>query len=98
MVGAGSRRRSGFVTECTLSGSGLWSVGTGRRSHQGTRKRPAAVAERPLGPPLARPVLRASRPQRAGGGRVFRVPCARSEVDAGNRETLLGSLLHAAVF
>jgi TolB-like protein/Tfp pilus assembly protein PilF len=38
---------------------------------------------------LARPVLRSGRPQRAGGGRVCRVPRARTEMDAVEHATLL---------
>src|SRR5262249_22508114 len=65
---------------------------------QRARERPAAVAERPCGPLVARPVLRAGRPQRAGGGRVCRVPRARTEMESVNDTTPLVPLLHAAVF
>src|SRR5262249_53835333 len=65
---------------------------------QRARERPAAVAERPCGPLLARPVLRAGRPQRARGGGVFRVPHARTEMESVNDTTPLVPLLHAAVF
>ena len=67
-------------------------------AHPPARERPAAVAERAAGSLLARPVLCTCRPQRAGGDRVCRVSRAGAEVDAVEHATLLGSLLHAAVF